>query len=230
MYVYIWKDAAGIPFYVGMGQTLGRTSPKTKHHRNKACLHKLAEIGTDSVTVEIRTTPTPEAAKNLEQALIAQYGRVKDGTGTLTNISKGGEYHVVSPETRTILRENWLSDEHKEKVKKARVGKTRVLAESTKEALRIRLANNPKMQHWGERNGKDPEFDAKRIKGIRAAQDKRREKMSDPVALAKRKAKLKATMSSPEYLAKRVERNTPEHRAKLSAAKKEYWAKRKAVS
>jgi hypothetical protein len=34
-------------------------------------------------------------------------------------------------------------------------------------------------------------------------------------------------MSSPEYKAKRALWDTPEYRAKLSAAKKEYWAKRK---
>ncbi len=53
--------------------------------------------------------------------------------------------------------------------------------------------------------------------------------MSDPAALAQRKERLKATMNSPEYLTKRALWDTPEYRAKLSAAKTEYWAKRKAV-
>jgi hypothetical protein len=86
------------------------------------------------------------------------------------------------------------------------------------------------MKSWGERNGKDPEFDAKRIAGIRAAQGRRREKMSDPEALAKRKERLKATLNSEAYKAKRAQRDTPEYRAKLSAAKRAYWEKRKSNS
>jgi hypothetical protein len=85
------------------------------------------------------------------------------------------------------------------------------------------------MKPWGERNGKDPEFDAKRIEGIRAAQGRRKEKMSDPVALAQRKERLKATLNSPEYKAKRALWDTPEHRAKLSAAKKAYWDKKRGI-
>jgi len=84
------------------------------------------------------------------------------------------------------------------------------------------------MKSWSERNGKDPEFDSRRIEGIRAAQPKRAEKMRDPEALAQRKARLKATMQTPEYLAKRAAANTPEYRAKLSAAKKAYWERKRA--
>jgi hypothetical protein len=36
-------------------------------------------------------------------------------------------------------------------------------------------------------------------------------------------------MKSPEYLTKRALWDTPEYRAKLSTAKTEYWAKRKAA-
>jgi len=228
MYVYIWKDASGIPFYVGMGSTLGRTNPKSKRHRNKACLAKLEEIGVDSVIVEIRSVANDDAAKTLEQELIAQYRRIKDG-GTLTNISKGGEFHFASDETKQKIADLWKTDEYRENTISQRVGIKRNLPESTKDVLRVNLANNEAMKSWGERNGKDPEFDAKRIAGIRAAQGKRREKMSDPVALAQRKERLKATMASPEYAAKRAAYDTPEYRAKLAAAKKAYWDKRKGL-
>ena len=91
------------------------------------------------------------------------------------------------------------------------------------------VKDNPEMKGWGERNGKDPEFDAKRIEGIRAAQPKRAEKMRDPVALAQRKERLKATLNSPEYKAKRALLDTPEYRAKLSEAKRAYWASKRLV-
>lgn len=227
MFVYIWKDATGTPFYVGLGSTLGRANPKSKQHRNKGCLQKLKELGADAVIVEIRTVANEQAAKALERELISKYGRIRDG-GTLTNISGGGEFHLVAQHTREKLVALWQDKQHREKVISSRVGKPRILQESTKQVLRENLAANPDMKSWGERNGKDLDFDAKRIAGIRAAQGKRREKMSDPAALAQRKERLKATMNSPEFKAKRAQFDTPEYRAKLSAAKREYWAKRKA--
>lgn len=230
MYVYIWKDASGIPFYVGMGTTMRRTNPKNKGHRNKACLQKLNEIGADSVVIEIHTTASPEDAKLLEQQLISKYGRLRDGTGTLTNISKGGEFHALSTSTTAKLKALWDDPTHREKVVTARKQAPRILAESTRQVLRENIARNPAMLGWDKRNGQDPEFDAKRIAGIRAAQDKRREKMADPEALAQRKARLKATLNSPEYKAKRAAMDTPEYRAKLSAAKKAYWERKKAIT
>jgi hypothetical protein len=131
------------------------------------------------------------------------------------------------PEVRAKIKAKWEDPEHRAKIIAARVGKKRNLPESTKNALRVALENNPGMQGWGERNGKDTEFDAKRIAGIRAAQPKRLAKMADPEALAQRKARLVATMNSEEFKAKRAERDTSEYRAKLSAAKKAYWVKRK---
>lgn len=227
MYVYTWKDPSGVPFYVGMGKSINRANPKTKGHRNKNCLAKLLEVGADNVLVELRFAATDEMAKELESQLIALYGKLCDSSGSLTNISKGGEFHRTTPDTLKKLQTLWGDPEHRAKTITPRLGKKRNLPESTKNALRVALENNPDMQGWGERNGKDPEFDAKRIAGIRAAQPKRLEKMADPEALAQRKARLVATMNSEEFKAKRAEWDTPEYRAKLSAAKKAYWVKRK---
>jgi len=230
VYVYIWKTPDNVPFYVGMGKNIRRPSPKSLGHRNETCIKIVQELGADNVVIEIHTVTDVTAAKALEQSLIEKYGRLKDGTGTLANRSKGGEFHEPTLETKEKLLALWANDEHREKLNAARTGKTRNLPESTKAVLRKNLSKNEAMKGWGERNGKDPEFDAKRIEGIRAAQPKRAEKMRDPEALAQRKARLKATMQTPEYLAKRAAFNTPEYRAKLSAAKKEYWAKKNMLS
>lgn len=227
MFVYVWKDAAGVPFYVGMGQNIRRPSPKSLGHRNKACALKVQELGADSVVIELHTVPDVTAAKVLEQSLIAKYGRVVDGSGTLTNLSVGGEFHETTESTKARLKSLWADEAHRGKVVEAKTGKTRALQESTKQLLRQNLAANPAMKGWGERNGIDAEFDAKRIAGIQAAQPKRAEKMRDPVALAQRKERLKATLNSPEYKAKRAIWDTPEYRAKLSENKKAYWATKK---
>ena len=230
MYVYIWKAPEGVPFYVGMSQNLRRPSPKSLGRRNKACAARVQELGPDNVVIELHIAPDVTAARLLEQSFIAKYGRIVDGSGTLTNISPGGEFHATTPDTKKRLKALWNDVAHREKVIAAKVNKKRNLAESTKTALRQSLVNNPDMKGWKERNGKDPDFDAKRIAGIRAAQPKRAEKMSDPIALAQRKERLKATLNSPEYKAKRASFDTPEYRAKISAAKKEYWAKRKGIT
>lgn len=227
MYVYIWKKPDGTPFYVGMGQNLRRPNPKSLQHRNAACKQIVQDIGADSVIVELHTVSDVESAKILEQSLILKFGRISDGSGVLTNISKGGEFHKATDETRKKLQAMWQNPEIVKKIFTSRKGSKRNLAESTKAALRENVALNPAMKSWSERNGKDAEFDSKRIAGIKAAQPKRAEKMSDPVALAQRKARLTATLNSPEYKAKRALLNTPEYRAKLSEAKRAYWEKKK---
>ena len=134
------------------------------------------------------------------------------------------------PEVREKIKAKWADPEYKQRQKEIRTGAKKNHSKETRTRLAENLAANPDMKGWKERNGKDPDFDAKRIAGIRAAQPKRAEKMSDPIALAQRKERLKATLNSPEYKAKRASFDTPEYRAKISAAKKEYWAKRKGIT
>jgi hypothetical protein len=228
MYVYVWKDQDGAPFYVGMSKNLRRPSPKSLGSRNKNCAQKVQEVGVDSVIIELHTAPNVEAARLLEQALIAKYGKLSDGSGTLTNISKGGEFHASLPATNAKLQLLWKNPDHRAKVAASRLGTTRNLPESTKDTLRQNLQANPAMKGWGERNGLVDEFNAKRIAGIQAAQPRRAEKMRDPVALAQRKARLSETLMSPEYKAKRALWDTPEFRQRQSDNKKAYWAAKKA--
>lgn len=280
MFIYIWKDAQGVPFYVGLTNSTRRTNPKNSPKRNWLCQKKLDEVGRQHVIVELRFVDAIVDGQELERKLIAEYGRIQMGTGTLTNLKPGGEgiggmseeskesrrqtmkdplsairseESVVKrkaaqkarmqdpdiklamsgennpakkPEVRAKLKAIWEDESYRAAQVAQRTGSTKNFSDETRAAHADRLKANPEMKGWGERNG-DPEFDAKRIAGIRAAQPARAEKMRDPEALAQRKARLKATMQTPEYLAKRAAFNTPEYRAKLSAAKKEYWEKKR---
>jgi hypothetical protein len=228
MFVYTWKTPLGVPFYVGMGKNIRRASPKTRGHRNADCLKMLSDIGPDAVIVEIVFVDTEQEAKDLERKLIAKYGRQKDGSGCLTNRDKGGAFHKAGPDTLLKLKDLWQDSTHRKKTINARTGKKRDIAPSTRAVLSENAKRNPAMRGWDQRNGKDPEFDAKRIAGIRAAQPKRKEKMVDPTALAQRKTRLKETLNSEEFKAKRGEWDTPEYRAKLSEARKQYWARKRA--
>jgi len=278
MYVYIWKDTHGTPFYVGFTKNKRRTNPRNSGNRNWLCRQKLTEIGVEHVIVELRPVFSVDEGTTLECALITEYGRIQLGTGPLTNLREGGEgvytrtpeqrerarktlldpAHPVHskesrarskarmqepdvqekfrgdnnpakrPEVREKIKAVWRDPEFKAKQSAARVGKAKNFSEEDLQRRREALIHNPAMKGWGERNGIDPEFDAKRIAGIKAAQPKRAEKMRDPEALAQRKARLKATLTSEEYKARRALWDTPEFRARQSAAKKLYWEKRKA--
>jgi len=132
------------------------------------------------------------------------------------------------PEVRQKLKELWQDPDFRERMKAARTGKKRELSADTKNKLRDAVKQNPAMRGWGERNGIDAAFEEKRLNGLRAAQPKRREKMQDPTALAQRKQRLKDTLNSEAFKAKRAEWDIPEYRAKLSAARRKYWADKKA--
>lgn len=277
MFVYIWKDQDGAPFYVGVTKTLGRTNPRNSQKRNRFTTARLDEIGRHNVIVEIRPVESIVAGQALERKLIEEYGRIVTSGGTLTNLGPGGEGvhtwteehrekmrdplrspdHPIRskaardkqrqrmrdpdmqalftgeanpakrPEVRAKLKAIWQDPEYKARQTDSRTGLVKNFSEETRQKLASQVKSNPGMKGWGERNGKDPEFDAKRIAGIRAAQDRRQAKMSDPEALAKRKARLKETMNSEEFKAKRAQWDTPEYREKLAAAKREYWTKKR---
>jgi hypothetical protein len=133
------------------------------------------------------------------------------------------------PEVRAKIKAKWEDPEFRAARISERTGVTKNFSDETRLAHADRLKANPAMRGWGERNGIDAEFDAKRIAGIQAAQPKRAEKMRDPVALAQRKERLKATLNSPEYKAKRALWDTPELKQRQSDIRKAYWAAKKSV-
>jgi hypothetical protein len=184
--------------------------------------------------------PTPEHREKLRQAMLdpnhpvrspeareRQKARMRDTDVKVLFI--GDANPAKRPEVRAKIKAKWTDPAYRE-VMSTRKVRGPVTSEEEKNRLRKQIAENPKMKSWAELNGKDPEFEAKRIAGLRASQDRRLAKMSDPVALAKRKARLKETMNSEKYKAKRAEWDTPEYRAKLSAARKAYWDNKRAIN
>jgi hypothetical protein len=274
MFIYIWKDQSGTPFYVGLTKTMRRTNPRNGGNRNWLTTQKLDAVGRDNVVVEIRFVESIVAGQAMERNLIEEFGRVQTGTGPLTNLTSGGECLATfsdehreklrvsmsrldhparskearekqrkrmqapdvrirflgeanpakRPEVRAKIKEKWADPEYRKAMSEKRTGLHKNFSQELKLEMSERLRSNPEMKGWGERNGKDPEFDAKRVAGIKAAQPKRLAKMSDPEAKARRVAALKATMNSEAFKAKRAEWDTPEYRKKLSDNKKAYWA------
>jgi len=199
-YVYIWFSPDWVPFYVGIGKTSSRWNPARAKHkdRNSHCMRLIAKYGAENVRVHRFFKLSWEDACAMERSLIAHFKRISDG-GTLANFTDGGE-GVLSP------RQEVLKKKREDLLNPA----------------------NPIREYHKILNS-DPEIKKRRVEGIRSAQEKRREKMSDPVALAQRKARLTETLTSPEYLARRALWDTPgsEYRAKLSAARKAYWERKR---
>jgi len=197
-YVYIWFTPDWVPFYVGMGKTPTRWNPlRIKEKDRNAWAFRIVQ---KHGAANIRVHRVQKLLWEEAQQLekaLIAHFKRTKNGGTLVNFTDGGE-GVSSP---------------RPEVTKAR--RDRLLAPSSP------------MRDYHKILNSDPEIKARRIEGIRAAQDRRRKKMSDPEALAQRKARLKETMNSPEFKAKRAEWDTPEYRKKLSDNKKAYWAKKR---
>lgn len=106
MYVYIWKHPDGVPFYVGYSRSKRRTDPKASQIRGWFCKQTLATVGPENVVVELRPVSSTEDGQQLERELIAKFGRISLGTGTLTNLRIGGEgTETMSEKGKNALRE-----------------------------------------------------------------------------------------------------------------------------
>jgi len=110
MFVYIWKDGSGVPFYVGFTNSTRRTNPQNSPKRNWLCVKKLDEVGRDHVTVELRFVDSIITGQELERKLIQEYGRIQTGTGPLTNLMPGGEGANRMPEEAKELRRKAMLD------------------------------------------------------------------------------------------------------------------------
>lgn len=85
-YTYLWRDSAGVPFYVGKGRDkrAWRTNDRSKEFKQI--------YANDGCTVEIADEFALESEAHAHEVdLIARYGRRDLGTGLLINKTDGGE-------------------------------------------------------------------------------------------------------------------------------------------
>lgn len=108
-YIYIWKekleDGTERPFYVGQGKYhknskykrayeihMGNGS-RTKLARCQLKANKLARNGNPHIVEIVQDALSKTSADFIECGMILKYGRLDLGTGTLTNLSKGGDFN-----------------------------------------------------------------------------------------------------------------------------------------
>lgn len=99
--VYVWRRPDGTPFYVGIGSD--RRPWRKQRNRRVNSIRKSVERSGGEVAVEIVAEyETAEEALAEEVRLIEQYGRMDLGTGTLANMTPGGDVGVTF--TKEVLQ------------------------------------------------------------------------------------------------------------------------------
>ena len=115
-YVYVYSDPANdTPFYVGMGKgnrkfahlREAKNNPEPVQGQHKLnTIRKMIREGREPVIRTVYETEVRDNALEFECSLIATIGRQDIGTGTLTNMTSGGEgVSGISGEQREILSE-----------------------------------------------------------------------------------------------------------------------------
>lgn len=235
MYVYVWKHE-NVPFYVGLTKAHGRTNPLNAGGRGWLCKQKLDQIGRKNVTTELHIVDTLEEGQKLERSLIEQYGRVQLGSGPLTNLRAGGDgTHGMSDAGKVALskhmRENNPAHKPETRAKiTARMNDPDVKAKFSGEN---NPAKRPEVRAKIKAKWDDPAYREARIaaqtgKAIHTEEHKSalRARLLDPKNPMREYHK--TLNSDPAIKAKRTASlQSPEVRARISAALKAKWAERK---
>lgn len=99
-YVYLYLKPDGTPFYVGKGKgdrwkwhlTEAKKYSSTDTNRLKVnTIRKILKSGQEPIVKFVDSNISEEQAFELEEFLISEIGRIDLGTGTLTNLTNGGE-------------------------------------------------------------------------------------------------------------------------------------------
>lgn len=147
-YVYIYRTLEGVPIYVGKGMK-DRFRVHQRWNSNNQLFNYLRkrsskiEEGRYCLVPDIIIAKDEADAFEMEELLIAMIGRVDIGTGTLFNLTEGGEGTsgtVISEETRRKMSINAKNYSNKPEVRARR------------SALQKELQNTP------ERKKKNSEF------------------------------------------------------------------------
>jgi hypothetical protein len=223
-YVYVYRDPRPLkkdqPVYVGKGTGDRDISHWSKGSHNKPFqdfISHLKQRGLVALCERVFETEVEAEAFAKEIELIAFYGRRNTGTGTLFNLTDGGEGGSGTVRTkahkeadRMYALHHWQDPEYRAKVIEAQK-----VVQGTEEARAMKSENSA--QAWA-----DPKVRQKRQTGIKRGR-------STAESKAKTSAQAKAQWSDPDYAAKQTANNQEiANRAEVKAAKaaaaKALWA------
>ena len=136
-YVYMYLDPGNIPFYIGKGKDQRYRISTHIHKRgsNPFLINKINKVGVDKVQIKFpHKDLTEEQSFYLEEYYIAGYGRRDLNLGPLCNLTNGGEGSTCE-KTLTTFKGRTLSNEIREKISKALIG--RIFSKSSKQKMSI---------------------------------------------------------------------------------------------
>lgn len=205
-YVYIYKKPDGTPFYVGKGKgerMFDHLTEAKKGVKSLKCniIRKIWRNGKEPLIEKVKENLLEHEAFELEKSLISKYGRINKKTGTLANLTDGGEGaggQVLSAETKEKLRQLGLGRKHTEESKtKMKLialskGTAVVFDEKVREKIRQaligrKLSDETKRKISDACKGKPPTF-----KG-RKHSDETRKKISESIKNSSKTNKGKKT-------------------------------------
>jgi hypothetical protein len=223
-YVYVYRDPRPTkfsqPVYVGKGTGARDLSHWSKGSHNKPFQDFLAHLkkkGLVSLPERVFETDDEAAAFAKERELIALYGRRNTCTGTLFNLTDGGEGAsgvIKTAEQRAadgrFSAEHWQDPAYREKTVAAQR-----TAQGTPEARALKAENSTRA--WA-----DEEVRRKRTAGIGKAR-------STEESRAKTRAQAKAQWADPAYAEAQTAKNKEiasraDVKAAKAAAAKALWA------
>lgn len=240
--VYLYCDPKdGTPRYVGVGTSLRRAwshmkpYAKTNKRLKNMITKRLREGYSVSPVITYLGHTDFEEAKRLEMLEISRYGRVDLGTGSLFNLTDGGDGAkgaIFSEERRKTIRENttnqhrdpWISNKmyQSQRATSARDDVKARRSEAQKRAQSNKLTREKQRQ--SVLASETPERRAMRSNVAKIVQN-------DPVVKERKSVALKRSAQNPEIAARRAASiraaNTPEVRAKKSATMKATLARKK---
>ena len=223
-YVYVYRDPrplkANQPVYVGKGSGDRDLSHWSKGSHNKPFQDFISHLklrGHVALCERVLQTEDEAEAFAKEVELIALYGRRNLGTGTLFNLTDGGEggSGTVRTAAHKAVDSRFSTEHWQDPMYRAKVIASQTAAQGTPEARAAKSIASA--EAWT-----DPEVRVKRQQGIKQAR-------STDASKAKTSAQAKAQWGNPEYAAKQTANNQEiANRADVKAAKavaaKALWA------
>lgn len=223
-YVYVYRDPRPLklnqPVYVGKGSGDRDLSHWSKGSHNKPFqdfISHLKQRGLTAIPERVLVTEDEVEAFTKEIELIALYGRRNLGTGTLFNLTDGGEGGsgtIWTAEQKAVVGKQSL-DKWQRPDYRAKVVGAQTVAQNTPEAISAKSIAST--EAWAT-----PETRERRQIGIKRARSTEESK-------AKTRAQAKAQWADSDYAAKQTANNQEianraEVKAAKSAAAKALWA------
>lgn len=255
-YVYVYRDARpgkrGVPIYVGKGAG-DRAYEQLRARRNgngmlRIIIRKHRDLSLEPRVKIVARFATEIEALTYEISLIAKYGRRNIGTGTLCNLTDGGEGvsgRIVSAKMRRAIAKAASKAMTAAKRKAIKTGQKEYWTEENRRAWAIRMSKQmleekprlrAKRRAWakilGRRSNSDPTIRNRRIRNLKRY-------LSDPKVRIKIAAQLRKQQSDPTWWPRnragqrrwwRRYWSDPRLQKARSIQMKRAWAKRRAAN